>query len=216
MPDRSRRDFLKAAAITAATATLAPGQAEKAAAPFPYVDGLVLDLLEKPADIRAAGLSAMLYDISGYEEIASEAGGPRWQRTLNGTTAKMVRARQVFRQMRDVFVGTHGGEIRTAFKTRRTAVFFQVQGGGEIVGDDLSRIDLMHELGLSVLQITHHFDNKLGGGGLQPKVSGLTKLGFEAVERLNIFGIIPDLSHSSDLTGFDVLKRCTRSFTSST
>lgn len=152
----------------------------------------------------------MLFDVSGYEQIASENGGPRWQRTLNGTLANMVRARQTVRRTPNVFLASSGEEIKKAFKSGRTAVFLQIQGGGEIVGEDLARIDLMHELGLRVLQITHHTNNKLGGGGLEPKLSGLTPLGFTAVERMNALGIIPDLSHASDLTAYDVLKASRR------
>ena len=38
------------------------------------------------------------------------------------------------------------------------------------------------------------------------ELAGLTKVGFEGVERLNALKIIPDLSHGSDLTALDVLK----------
>jgi membrane dipeptidase len=108
--------------------------------------------------------------------------------------------------MTDAFLATDGREIRKAHKDKKTAVFLQVQGGGEIVGEDLTRLDLLHELGLKVFQMTHHHNNPLAGGGIEVKTSGLTKLGYEAVERLNNLNIIPDLSHSSDQTALDVIK----------
>ncbi|HUR97763.1 MAG TPA: membrane dipeptidase, partial [Pyrinomonadaceae bacterium] len=89
---------------------------------------------------------------------------------------------------------------------KKTAIFFQVQGGGEIVGEDLTRLDQLQKNGLRVFQLTHHHDNPLAGGGLMSKTSGLTKLGFEAVERMNSLGLIPDLSHASDQTGLDTFK----------
>ena len=170
------------------------------------VDGLCLDILENPEQIRASGLTAMLFDASQAEPVPTADGAPKWQRTFNSTLKSIVSTRQKLRLTPNVFLATDGSEIRQAFKAGKTAVFLQVQGGGEIVGDDLSRIDALHELGLRVLQITHHHNNPLGGGGLESKTSGLTKLGFEAVDRMNGLGVIPDLSHASDETAFDTLK----------
>ena len=91
-------------------------------------------------------------------------------------------------------------------KTGKTAIFLQFQGGGEPIGDKLERLEVFYELGLRFLQITHHFDNLLGGGALEKEPKGLTKLGFSAVERMNELGIIPDISHASPLTAIDAIK----------
>lgn len=200
----NRRDFFQAASLIAAVSVTAQASIAKAAIPF--VDGLALDILDEPANVRASGLTAVVTDISAIEEVPTPDGSPRWQRTFEATTRKMVEARQRLRTIPDVFMATDGVSIRTAFKKNQTAVFFQVQGGGEIVREDLSRIDLLNELGLRILQITHHNDNPLGGGSIERTTSGLTKLGHDALANLNALGVIPDLSHSSDQTGRDVLR----------
>lgn len=200
----TRRDFLQAASLLAAVSVTA--RTANAKSGFPFVDGLALDILEEPNDIRASGLTAVVTDMSAVQQVPTADGSPKWQRTFEATTRKMVEARQRLRTMPDVFLATQGTSIRDAFKKKQTAVFFQVQGGGEIVGAELSRIDLLNELGLRIIQITHHNDNPLGGGSIERTTSGLTKLGFEAVAHLNALGVIPDLSHSSDQTGRDVLK----------
>ncbi|HMT06944.1 MAG TPA: membrane dipeptidase [Pyrinomonadaceae bacterium] len=202
----SRRDFLKATSLAALAASGANAQAVSKKPNFPFVDGLCLDFLDEPSEIRASGLTAFLTDMSKAESVPTADGSPKWTRTLAVTIKNMVAARQVLRKRTDSFLATSGSQIKEAFKTGQTAVFFQVQGGGEIVGEDLSRIDLLNELGLRVLQITHHDNNPLGGGGLESVTTGLTKLGFEAIERMNSLNVIPDLSHSSDQTGFDTLK----------
>jgi len=202
----SRRDFLKTTSLLAAIAASANAQTRLKKTDFPFVDGLCLDILEKPEDIRASGLTALIFDASQTEQVPTSDGSPKWLRTFNAASRSIVETRQKLRQMLDVFLATDGRQIKEAFKNGKTAVFLQVQGGGEIVGEDLSRIDLLRELGLRVLQITHHHNNPLGGGGLERSLSGLTKLGFEAVERMNRLGVIPDLSHASDQTGFDTLK----------
>ena len=67
-------------------------------------------------------------------------------------------------------------------------------------------MDVFYELGIRVLQLTHHHDNAFAGGCLQKKLRGLSKLGQAAVEKMNMLGIIPDVAHGSEATGLDVAK----------
>jgi membrane dipeptidase len=202
----SRREFFKAAALSAFAAALTNGQTNLKKADFPFVDGLSLNLLEKPEDIRASGLTGIVFDVSEGETIPDCDGAPKWARTFDATMRSITAASEKLKQIPDVFLATNGKQIKDAFKTGKTCVFLQVQGGGEIVREDLSRIDRLSNAGLRILQITHHHNNPLGGGGIVKNPTGLTKLGFEAVERMNKFGVIPDLSHASDQTGADTLK----------
>ncbi|MEJ7846468.1 MAG: membrane dipeptidase [Pyrinomonadaceae bacterium] len=161
----SRRDFLKTTSLLAAIADFTNAQTRLKKTDYPFVDGLSLSIFEKPEDIRGSGLTAIIFDASQFEQVPTSDGSPKWQRTFNAASRSIVETRQKLRQMPDVFLATDGRQIKEAFKNGKTAVFLQVQGGGEIVGEDLSRIDLLHELGLRVLQITHHHNNALGGGG---------------------------------------------------
>jgi membrane dipeptidase len=202
----SRRDFLKTTVLSAFAAALVNGQTNPKKADFAFVDGLTLNVLDKPEDIRASGLTALVFDVSNGETVPDCEGAPKWQRTFEATSRSIAAARQKLQQIPDVFLATDGKQIKEAFKAGKTAVFLQVQGGGEIVREDLSRIDGLREQGLRVLQITHHHNNPLGGGGLVRNPTGLTKLGFAAIERMNRIGVIPDLSHSSDQTALDTFK----------
>jgi membrane dipeptidase len=170
------------------------------------VDGLCVNIFRNPEDIRASGLTGLVADVSGIEVVKSGDGSRRAQRSFAACLRSIVKARQELRKIDNVFLATDGTQIKEAFRSGKTAVFLQIQGGGEAVGEDLSRIDLFRELGLRVLQITHHHDNPLGGGGIDKRLSGLTKLGFEAIERMNALGVIPDLSHASDQTSLGTLK----------
>ncbi|MEJ7577041.1 MAG: membrane dipeptidase [Pyrinomonadaceae bacterium] len=201
----SRRDFLAASMVAAVAASITV-KAKPKKTNIPYVDGLCLNVLGKPDDIRASGLTALIADVSDGAPVKLSDGSERYRRTFEACLRSIVATRQKLRGMNDAFLATNSRQIKDAFKSEKTAVFLQIQGGGEAVGEDLSRIDLFHELGLRVLQITHHHNNPLGGGGIERTQSGLTKLGFEAVKQMNALGIIPDLSHASDLTALDVLK----------
>jgi membrane dipeptidase len=116
-----------------------------------------------------------------------------------------MRRRLASGAMPGVFLATTGSQIDEAWKKNGTAVFFQFQGC-EPIGEQLWRLEMFYELGLRVLQITHHNDNTWGGGAIEKTWSGLTKVGREGVERMNALGIIPDLAHVSDPTSLDVLR----------
>lgn len=200
----TRRDFLFAASAAALAATV-KGQAPAAKASFPFVDGLCLDLPDD-AVIRASGLSAYLLDASAVDEIKAPDGTSKWLRNYGETLKSIAAIRQRLRSIQSAFLATNGSDVARAYKEGRTAIYLQVQGGGEIVDTDLDRINVLHELGLRVLQMTHHHNNALAGGGIERNPTGLTKLGFEAVERMNALGVIPDLSHASDQTALDTAK----------
>jgi hypothetical protein len=105
---RSRRDFLKTAPLLAAVAASVKARTKPGRAGFPLVDGLCLDILERPQDIRAAGLTALVADVSGGEQVKAADGSARYQRTLSATLRSIVATRQKLRQTPDVFLATDG------------------------------------------------------------------------------------------------------------
>ena len=207
MNDDTRRDFLKQVMASAAAAALSPAIAWAQDRPkIPYVDGLSF-LSPDPADVGRSGLSAFICDVSSAERLNTTDGSLKFYRSFEACAKSMTATRRALEsgKIPGAFLATRGSEIREAFKDGRTAIFFQFQGC-EPIGDQLWRLELFHELGLRVQQITHHNDNPWGGGAIEKNWTGLTKVGIEGVERLNALNIIPDLSHSSDLTALDVLK----------
>jgi len=215
----SRRHFLTHASAAAALSVVggrsarslafgdgaAHGRAEKA--PFPYVDGL--SFLGPDAPLSASGLSGVIWDVSDIEPVKEVPAGtaPRFVRSFDACARSITAKRRTLSagKIPGGFLATRGSDIRKAYDRGETAVFFQFQGADPL-GDDLRRLDLFYELGLRILQITHHNNNAWGGGALEREAIGLTKLGAEGVERLNTLGIIPDLAHVGDVTALDVLK----------
>lgn len=202
---RSRREFLQTAPIVAALPCVLEAKTKSTnKANIPYVDGLSF-LSPTPSDVAASGLTAFILDTSSGEAVKREDGTTSFRRTFTACWRETVKTRKFLRDRKDMFLATRGSQIKEAFKDKKTAIFLQFQGC-DCIDEDLSRIDLFYEIGLRVLQITHHYANSFGGGALDKNLSGLTKLGIEGVERMNSLGIIPDLSHASDQTGLDVLK----------
>jgi membrane dipeptidase len=203
----SRRDFLKQAIAATAAAAVTPSSVWGQERPsIPYVDGLSF-LSPDAEDVRRSGLTSFVCDVSSVERLPTTDGSIKYFRSFEACAKSLTAMRRTLHagQIPGGFLATKGSEVIDAFKQGRTAIFFQFQGC-EPIGDQLWRLDLFHELGLRVQQITHHNDNPWGGGAIEKNWSGLTKVGFEGIERLNALKIIPDLSHGSDLTALDVLK----------
>ena len=72
--------------------------------------------------------------------------------------------------------------------------------------DNLQRIDIFHNLGLRMCQLTYNNANLVGGGCTDIHKTGLTNFGKSVVERLNQLKIIVDVSHCSEQVGWDSMK----------
>ncbi len=205
MGNYTRRDIL--GSMAAAGATWALPLSCNQDRTTTYVDGLSLGPLTDIA-LRDSGLSAVLIDVSAGV-ISRKGGKMRFVRSFDATLRKITETRRHLRDLKAAFLATRGLEINLAKRQKRCAVFLQAQGC-EILDGELWRLGPLYELGLRVLQLTHHHDNPFGGGALMKETRGLTELGHDCVERMNSLGVIPDLSHASDETAQDVLAKSSR------
>lgn len=73
----------------------------------------------------------------------------------------------------------------------------------EMMGRDLSLLETFYNLGVRIVQLTYNKRNFLGDGCLEPGNGGLSKLGRQAVERMNDMGMAVDLSHCNTQTTAD-------------
>lgn len=165
-----------------------------------YFDGL--SFLNKDRDvIRKSGLSGFIWDVSYVETVGEE-----FHRKMIPCLKSIARASKFLRENdQGLFLATKGSQVKEANRTGKTAVFLQFQSTRPIT-EDLDIMNVFYELGLRILQLAHHCNNPFAGGALVKEWTGLTELGFKAVEKMNELGIIPDLSHASDKTAHDVLK----------
>lgn len=206
----TRREFLKQTLGASALAALRPDLVTAEKPHTPYVDGLSF-FSPDPTDVERSGLSAFICDVSSAEQVKTDDGSVKFFRSFDACARSLTGLRRSLLdgKIPGAFLATKGSQIPEAYRDGRTAVFFQFQGC-EPIGDQLWRVEMFYELGLRVLQITHHNDNAWGGGAIEKNWSGLTKVGFEGIELLNTLRIVPDLSHGSHLTGLDVLKASKR------
>ena len=90
-------------------------------------------------------------------------------------------------------------DILSAGREGRVGVIMGWQNG-RALEDNLDRLNVLHRLGLRILQLTYNKRNFLADGCLEPDDGGLSAFGCDAVRRMNELGIAVDLSHCSDRT----------------
>ena len=150
---------------------------------------------------RNSGLCGLVWDVS-----AGNYADGRFTRSLVPTFKSMAAAVKFLRTNdQGMFLATKGSQIPEAWRTGRTAVFLQFQSA-EALSEDVETMDAFYELGLRVLQYTHHYDNPYSGGGIVKEWKGLTELGRRALEKMNTLGIVPDLSHGNEIMGLEACK----------
>jgi membrane dipeptidase len=65
---------------------------------------------------------------------------------------------------------------------------------------------MFRALGVRVIQLTHNRRNLLGDGATEPSEAGLSRFGYDVVERLNAEKIVVDLAHGSQKTIADGIR----------
>ncbi len=168
------------------------------------IDGLSF-LPDDLGDVRESGLNGYIADISDIEEIKQLDGTINYKRTYSACMKSIREAREVIQKHPDIFrLALTGKDLQRARENDQCAVFFQIQGA-DCVEENLGQVNEFYNLGLRVLQLTHHYGNDYAGGTMDVVERGLSKRGAELIERLNDLKMLIDLSHSSPQSAMDTL-----------
>jgi membrane dipeptidase len=143
------------------------------------------------ADAHASGLTAVnitlgyvMGDMPPFEHTLHEI--EVWDTILRDNAGDLVKVR-------------NAADLHQARRDGRIGIIYGFQNTVAI-GDDLTRIDTFHRLGVRVIQLTYNQANLLGDGSMEPRNRGLTPFGRDVVEGLNDRHIMVDLSHSGERT----------------
>ncbi|MBB1268550.1 membrane dipeptidase [Shewanella sp. SR44-3] len=216
--DSTRRTLLKglgAASLLSPFASL-PTWAKS---PRLYIDGLSFLPIDL-RDVPASKLDAFIADISAIETITQADGTLNYKRTFDACNKSIKQASKTVKDHPEVYLqGLSGNDIILAQAQSRTAVYFQIQGADCVEQDiehtgkaaNWQQLDTLHQQGLRVLQLTHHYGNQFAGGaldndGTQGLNLPLTAAGHELVSALNQRNMLIDVSHSSPQTALDAAK----------
>lgn len=152
---------------------------------FNYPESPALDK-SMVENARTSGITAMNVTVNGSDTLTS-------LRRMSPWFANVERWPDVFRLVRSV------AQLEDAKATGRVGIVLGFQDTTPYEGD-LSRINVFHDLGVRVVQLTYNVRNLVGDGCLEPGNAGLSAYGHQVVERLNGLGSIVDLSHCGKRT----------------
>lgn len=93
-------------------------------------------------------------------------------------------------------------DIVQAKKENRFGVILGLQSPS-CIGQDRTRLRLLHKLGLRIFQLTYMERNFLGDGCLEPENKGLAHFGIQVVRECNRLGMLIDCSHVGIQTTID-------------
>lgn len=108
-----------------------------------------------------------------------------------------------------IFMGQTGADVRLAQEQNRTAIFFGFQNPSPIE-DDLGLIEICHTLGIRFMQLTYNNQSLLATGCFEPKDTGITRFGKQAISEMNRVGLVVDMSHSAEQSTLEAIEISTR------
>jgi membrane dipeptidase len=115
-----------------------------------------------------------------------------------------------FREHSDLIMPVRkGADIRTAKVRGLTGVILGFQNSSPIE-NDLALVEIFHELGVRIMQLTYNNQSLIGGGCYEPKDSGLSRFGRQVVREMNWLGMLIDLSHVGERTCLDAIEASRR------
>ena len=215
MPDR--RAFLAGAGLAAAAfAGALRGAHAKAPRWPPYRNTIAIDgeggfglffvedgdpsVAKDLAAARACGLSGVFFSVA--------PSGRFWMNdaAFEAVKAFIAKCKTKIAAHADTFtLILTADDLKRAYRDRRVGLIFRFQGA-EPLGEDSDRIPMFRDLGVRVIQLTHNRRNLVGDGCTEPSQAGLSRFGYEVVERLNAEKVVVDLAHGSPQTIADGIK----------
>lgn len=154
------------------------------------------------ANARASGITAVNVTVS--------VGGPTGAASFENTIRGLAFLEREVNAHPDAFLQVRtAADIRRAKDTQRMGLIAGFQDG-TMLESDVSRVDLFHNLGVRIIQLTYNVRNLIGDGCLEPGNAGLSNFGRQVVARMNERGLLVDTSHCGRQTTLDAIAHSTR------
>ena len=162
-------------------------------------------------DYRIDGLQYANWSRGVFEEM--RAGGLdcvhvtiAYHETFRESVARIEEWNRHFAAHSDLIRMAYGADdIRQAKQEGRTAIIFGAQNPSPME-DDIYLLEILHRLGLRVMQLTYNNQSLLATGCYESHDTGLTRMGHEVVAEMNRLGLLIDMSHSADRSTLEAIE----------
>ena len=78
------------------------------------------------------------------------------------------------------------------------------------IEDDLALIQVLHELGVRIMQLSYNNQSLLAAGCYEADDPGITRFGKQAIKEMNRVGMLIDMSHSAERSTLEAIELSTR------
>ncbi|MCC5974960.1 MAG: membrane dipeptidase [Rubellimicrobium sp.] len=169
--------------------------------------GLVIDGLQYAnwsprifAEMRAGGVDCVHATVAYHETFREMVYRlQEWNRRFADHADMIARA-------------TSAEDILAARASGRTAIVLGLQTCTPIE-DDLGLIEILHQLGIRLMQLSYNNQSLLATGCYEAEDPGLTRFGREAVAEMNRVGLVIDLSHTAERSSLEAISASRRPVT---
>lgn len=129
-----------------------------------------------------------------------------WQNARD-TLSVIGKWNRLFEQNSDLIaLATTGQEIEAIAASGRTAVVFGFQDTSPFE-DDIELVEIFHQLGVRIAQLTYNVQNRVGSGCWEPDEAGVSRFfGKNVIAEMNRVGMIVDVSHCTERTSLDAVE----------
>ena len=109
-----------------------------------------------------------------------------------------------------IALATTGEDIERVAASGRTAVVYGFQDTSPFE-DDIELVEIFHQLGVRVAQLTYNVQNRVASGCWEPDEAGVSKFfGRNVIAEMNRVGMVVDVSHCTERTCFDAIEYSSR------
>ncbi len=150
-------------------------------------------------DARASGVTCVNLTVGPVGIPSDAAAFEGIVRDIAFWSSEMARRSDAFLSIQSF------ADVARAKSSGRLGIVFGLQDGVAFAAD-LSRLKVLHQLGVRIIQPTYNRRNLIGDGCLETADAGLSRLGRQAVERMDQLGILIDLSHCGRATTRDAVE----------
>ena len=127
------------------------------------------------------------------------------QRNFTSALKQLIQYKLWAKKHRDrVLLVRKASDIEQAKREGKHGIMFGPQDS-MFIERNLNLLEVAHDHGLRVMQLTYNWQNDVGAGCMEKKDSGLSLFGESLVEKMNTLGILIDLSHTADQTCWDTI-----------
>ncbi|NIS88633.1 MAG: membrane dipeptidase [Woeseiaceae bacterium] len=128
-----------------------------------------------------------------------------WENTRE-TLANIGDWQRLFRQHGDLILHARSADdVLAAEQSGRVGIVFGFQNCSPIE-DDLRYVQIFHELGVRIMQLSYNNQSLLATGCYESRDSGITRFGKEVIREMNRVGMVIDMSHSAERSTLEAME----------